>query len=613
MIDDSRDEDDETLTVQLGELVNAEVVRDEDLAATGTILDDDATPTIAIGDDRAKESAGQLTFGVRLDAASGRRVEVGFLTEDGSAKSGSDYGAAEGRLTFEPGQTSATISISVVDDHLEEPDETFQVRLVRPLNAELPSDPAGTGTIVDDDVSVGQVWLARFGRTVATHVVDAVGERLNEAGASSSEVALSGHRLRPAPVMATPQEAVVMPFRALAPQDLIARSSFRLVPFSGEEDPDARGSNWTAWGRGAVTRLAGREAEADLSLRGTIATATGGVDYDWGGVLTGLAVAYSGGGGNFQTEGTHLQPRNGTAESWLVSAHPYVRLDLAEWLEVWGLFGYGLGMMSLTEDAAVRADIGMMMGATGVRGILLAPVANGGFGVAVRSDGFAMRANAEAAGRQPAFEADAVRGRLLVEGTYDAQLGDGSLLTPTAEAGVRYDAGHAEEGLGAELGGGMRYLKPEWGLTVTANGRFVLAHREGEFQEWGLRGSLQWSPGSGGLGPALGVSSSWGTATSGVQRLWVQGATPYLAVPDAAPAGRLDARFAYGVSAEVLGTSALLTPYAGLTLSDGGIQAYRLGGRANLGTFSLSLEGQRRESAAAAPVHGITLSGSLRW
>ena len=613
VLDDSLDEDDETLTVQLGEFVNAEAERIEDLAASGTIVDDDATPTITIGDDRAKESAGQLTFGVRLDAASGRPVAVGFVTEDGSATSGTDYGAADGKLTFEPGQTSASITIGVVNDLLEEPDEAFQVRLVRPLNAELPDAPAGIGTILDDDVSVGQVWLARFGRTVATHVVDAVSERLSEVGTQSSEVALAGHELRPAPVMATPEESVVMPFRALAGDDLIAGSSFRLASSAGADDADARGSNWTAWGRGAVTRLAGKEAKADLSLRGTIATGTGGVDYDWGGVLTGLAVAYSGGAGNFRTEGSHLQPRNGTADSWLVSAHPYARVALAKWLEVWGLFGYGLGMMSLTEDASVRTDIGMMMGAAGARGILLAPVANGGFGVAVRSDGFAMRANAEAAARQPEIEADAARGRLLLEGSYEAQLGDGSVLTPTVEAGMRYDAGHAEEGLGAELGGGMRYVKSEWGLTATANGRFVLAHQEGEFQEWGLRGSLQWSPGSGGLGPSLGLNSSWGTATSGVQRLWVQGATPYLAAPDAAPAGRLDARVAYGMSVEVLGTSALLTPFAGLTLSDSGTQAYRLGGRANLGTFSLSLEGERREGSGAAPAHGITLSGSLHW
>ena len=37
--------------------------------------------------------------------------------------------------------------------------------------------PAATGTIVDDDEAVEQVWLARFGRTVAIHVVDVVGDR----------------------------------------------------------------------------------------------------------------------------------------------------------------------------------------------------------------------------------------------------------------------------------------------------------------------------------------------------------------------------------------------------------------------------------------------------
>ena len=226
-----------------------------------------------------------------------------------------------------------------------------------------------------------------------------------------------------------------------------------------------------------------------------------------------------------------------------------------------------------------------------------------------------MRANAAAAGRQPAVEAHAVRARLLVEGSYDAQLGDGSVLTPMVEAGMRYDAGHAEEGFGAELGGGFRYVKPEWGLTATANGRFVLAHQDRDFQEWGLRGSLQLSPGAGGLGPSLGVDTAVGTSVSGVQRLWSQGATPLPAAPQSdAPAGRLDARLGYGMSVDILGTNALVTPYAGLTLADGGAQAYRVGGRANLGqSFSLSLEGERRESAGAAPAHGITLSGSLSW
>ena len=609
--------DRETFTVRLSDPKYGRL-GDTGITATGTIMDDDEPPALTIADASAKESAGEIAFRVSLDAPSGRPVAVKYRTEEGTAKPGEDYGDTDGTVTLEAGQTAATIRVRLLNDTLEEPDETFTVRLMELENelthAEL-ADPTATGTIIDDDVSVAQVWLARFGRTVATHVVDAVGERLNEAAGRSSEAAIAGHPLQPAPIPAEWQESTPIPFRTLAGHDLVAGSSFRLASSGDEDEAADGGSKWTGWGRGAVTRLAGKEPKADLLLRGTIATGTAGVDYDWGGVLTGLAMAYTGGGGNFKTDEPYLEPRSGTAESWLLSAHPYARVSVVDGLEVWGLLGYGLGMMTLTEDASVNTDIRMMMGAAGVRGILLTPMANGGFGVAVSSDGFAMRANADAAGHQPAVEADAVRGRLLVEGSYDAQLGDGSVLIPMVEAGMRYDAGHAEEGFGAELGGGVRYVKPEWGLTATANGRFVLAHQDRGFQEWGLRGSLQWSPGAGGLGPSLGVNTSVGTAASGVQRLWSQGATPIPAAPESdAPAGRLDAQLGYGMSVDLLGTDALLMPYAGLTLADGGTQAYRVGGRANLGpAFSLSLQGERRESSGAAPAHGITLSGSLHW
>ena len=605
---DALDEADETFIVRLSGPLHAELT---DSTATGTIIDDDAAPGITIADARARESAGEITFRVSLDAPSGREVEITYGTEDGTAKAGDDYTAVERPLTFAVGQTSATITIKVINDLLVEPDETFSVRLSDPLHAELPSDPTATGTIIDDDVSVPQVWLARFGRTVATHVVDAVGERLNGAAEATSQVTLAGRRLQPAAAQAEPQELVMIPFRAMESHELVAGSSFRLSSAPDEEESAADGSRWTGWGRGAVTRLAGEEPKAEISLKGTVATGALGVDYDWGAVLTGLALAYSGGGADFQTEAEHLQPRKGTAGSWLVSVHPYARVTVTDALQVWGLLGYGLGSMSLTEDASVDTNIRMMIGAVGVRGTLLSPAANDGFGLAVTSDGFAMRANADAEKRQPAVEADAVRGRLLAEGSYDAYLGDGSVLTPLVEAGVRYDAGHAEEGVGMELGGGVRYVKPEWGLTATANGRFVVAHQDRGFQEWGLRGSVHLNPDPSGLGLSLGLNSSWGTAASGVQRLWSVGAT----APGIATSGsRLAAELGYGVSANVLGKDALLTPYAGVVVADGGTHAYRIGGRAILGpSFSLSLEGERRDRAGAMPAHGLTLSGSVRW
>ena len=56
-----------------------------------------------------------------------------------------------------------------------------------------------------------------------------------------------------------------------------------------------------------------------------------------------------------------------------------------------------------------------------------------------------------------------------------------------------------------------------------------------------------------------------------------------------------------------------LTPYAGVALA-AGARVWRAGGRFDLGpSYTLSLEGDRREPAAAAPEHRLTLNASLRW
>ena len=92
--------------MRLSDPLNAELPSDP--TATGTIIDDDDPPGITIADARAVESAGEVAFPVSLDAPSGRQVTVSYGTEDGTAKAGEDYGAAEGTLTFAAGQTSAT-------------------------------------------------------------------------------------------------------------------------------------------------------------------------------------------------------------------------------------------------------------------------------------------------------------------------------------------------------------------------------------------------------------------------------------------------------------------------------------------------------------------------
>ena len=152
LLDDDDDEADETFTVTLGTPENAALA---DEAATGTIIDDDEAPVLALSGPAAATEGedASLEFEVTLSPASGRQVTVGYGTVDGTASSPGDFTASSGAtLTFEPGgETTKTITIPVIDDGLDEADEeTFTVRLSGPSGATLGTAEA-TGTIADDD------------------------------------------------------------------------------------------------------------------------------------------------------------------------------------------------------------------------------------------------------------------------------------------------------------------------------------------------------------------------------------------------------------------------------------------------------------------------------
>lgn len=342
-----------------------------------------------------------------------------------------------------------------------------------------------------------------------------------------------------------------------------------------------------------------------------------GADYEWGRMLAGLSAAYSGGGGDFTVRGTGAaRDRTGDVGSWLLSAHPYVRVEVSDRLAAWALAGYGVGRMSLDEDARdVETGISMTMGAFAARGVLLSPEQNGGLSLAMKSDGFLLRIASQAADELPAAAADVQRVRLVLDGSVDVLRGPGGVLTPSLQVGGRYDGGDAEVGLGLEVGGGLRYSYSEWGLTVQANGRLLLSHEDRDYEEWGAGGSIRIAPGSQGRGLSVGLNTSWGAVASGVKRLWSQGVarpTGGAAADDAAgPPGRLEAELGYGIDA--LGGGGLLTPYAGVTLGDGGDNTYRLGGRLDIGSFSLGLEADRSQSAGALPEHELRLTGTVRW
>ena len=520
---------------------------------------------------------------------------------------------------------------------------------VRAVNAVGPGEAATVTVTVGNYEQVTTAWLARFGRTVATHVTDAVvGERLRAPAGQESHVTVGGYRLplgRHAPD-ATQPEAEATPNRLAALVTELAGAAFGLGGASagaGGRAPDPRlsetrtlrlpglrqvlmGSSFrlalgatddaaagaplvTAWGRVAGTQFSGRERTLG-GLDGNVLQGTVGVDGTWDRWLAGVAVAHSRGDGSFAMTGTETQGQ-GDLDTTLTSLHPYLRYAVTDRLAVWGMLGYGWGEVTLEQEgtAPLETDTDFLMGAVGGRGVLLAPEDTAGFELATRTDLMLMRMSGDAVAGIAEAEADAHRLRVLLEGSRPVLWPEGRRLTPTVQVGLRHDWGDAETGFGVELGGRVQYTDPRHGLTVEAAVRGLLAHEDSDYEEWGAWGTVRVDPGAFGQGLALTVRPTWGAATSGVEGLWgretMAGLVPQGTRPQAA-GGRLNAEVSYGLAAPV-GTG-LLTPYAGTSLARGADRIYRVGVRLRLagGTatgLELSLEGIRLEPTGPQPVN----------
>ena len=162
--DDSADEEDETFTLTLSGPANATL---GDATATGTIVDDDEAPPVAVSVSDASATEGDaVEFAVSLSAANSGQVSVQYATSGGTATSGTDFTAESGTLTFAANETSKTVSVATTDDSTDEDNEIFTLRLSGPTNATL-GDATATGTIVDDDDAVP--LTAEFQNVPAAH------------------------------------------------------------------------------------------------------------------------------------------------------------------------------------------------------------------------------------------------------------------------------------------------------------------------------------------------------------------------------------------------------------------------------------------------------------
>ena len=147
---DEQLEGDETFYLQLSNATGAGLLKSQ---GTGTIFDDDAARRLSIDEVALPEGNTGTTafvFPVTLTRASATPVTVDYAVASGTAIVGEDLLHGSGTLTFQPGVTRATITVSVAGDTAPESDETFTVNLSNPQNASI-AKASGLGTIRNDD------------------------------------------------------------------------------------------------------------------------------------------------------------------------------------------------------------------------------------------------------------------------------------------------------------------------------------------------------------------------------------------------------------------------------------------------------------------------------
>ena len=303
------------------------------------------------------------------------------------------------------------------------------------------------------------------------------------------------------------------------------------------------------------------------------------------------------------------------------SAHPYIgrRSGGADW---WVTAGFGEGELEITAQDAngvsqtpVTSDINMQT--FGVGGSVSFQTGTN----TLRLKGEVAQTQLEVEGDQTAggtvdeLEVDASRIRVAMEVGRSRKLDGGGVFEPSLEIGARFDGGDGETGGGVEVGGGLRYDGPTKRFTADSRIR-ALVGQGGDYEEWGVSGTLRVVSGADGQGLSFSVSPGYGISGSGIQELWRQG----LADDDAATttdatdnyAMRLDGRVGYGFGFTLNEHHGVLTPYSEMTR--GATDSYRMGVNWKTGTrFDLTLLGERRQPSTAPVEHAVLLKGEIRF
>jgi hypothetical protein len=156
-VDDTLDDGDITYAVSLSASSSDADYQGKTGTVNVTNADDDAAPVVSVAGTTVNESAGTATLTFTRTGATGGTTTVDWATVAGTAAAGADYTAGSGTVTFAPGETSKTVSVTIAGDQVAEASEVFTVVLSNVSDATSPGQSIGTGTatvtVTDDDTA----------------------------------------------------------------------------------------------------------------------------------------------------------------------------------------------------------------------------------------------------------------------------------------------------------------------------------------------------------------------------------------------------------------------------------------------------------------------------
>ena len=480
-------------------------------------------------------------------------------------------------------------------------------------------------------VTVGALEVARS--TVLRHTLAAVSARtlartLDSIGPRFGSVpptglTLAGRSVRaPAAAARAPTSRVLgtapAPAATVAPHgagsrsievaELLRTSAFSqpLAVAGNKADPVA--IRWSLWGRGDFATFAGRP-QPGMRYDGDLLVGWLGVDARADAWVAGVALSHGASGTDYRFDGGDAPEERGRLETTLTTFHPYARWTVTDGLELRGVLGAGRGdARHLPGGGQEResADLQTWMASLGLL-LQLPPLA--GIDLAARADAsYARMDTVGGADYLGGLSVQRWQGRLGLEASARFALHRDAALVPFVEAAGRYDDGDGLTGVGVEVAGGLRFTAPR--VLMEARGRWLAVHTEEHARELGVSLTTRLGPGVQGRGLSLSVSPRWGADTGGAQALWREN-LPRLSA--AADGGAFAARIGYGLG--VPKERGLLTPFAEARLTDDDRRRLRLGARfeATGADLGVELSGERRESAATAPEHALSLDLGLRF